>query len=248
MSNLLKIIFGLVILLLTLFVADLFVIDDFWLTDYIRGSFTETLGIIITLIFVERIFSAQQKKDEKNEEIKQIQRFNKIISVELDKCIQYASFMTQKAGEQDYIVKKDFDFNRLEIFHIQSLNIFDGEKAYRLFGKSIENIVIVIREILLNCSFKYFDNLEKLLLEYLDFIKIGTPFGFLEILEYNESTKKMMSRMIKNIPNGKVPFYEEYPHNMMRSFIRLYHVINFHIDFIERYKKEISLINNQNQK
>lgn len=242
MKKLSTIIIVLIIILLLLGVTSFLLPENHWLGDYIKGSFTEILGIIITLIFVERIISAQQKKDERIEEIGQLKRLDKILSPELKKSIQYASFMTQRPEPEDssgYVVSKNFEFNRLERFYIPSLIVFDGEKAYKLFSKSIENIIVTIREALINYDFRYFPKIEKLLLEYIDFISLGTPFGMLEILEHNPNTQKMMSKMIKEIPANKVPTHEEYPHNMMRSFIRLYHVINFHIDFSERYSKEI---------
>lgn len=241
-----KIVGVLILILLILGVADYCLPLDFWLRDYIRGAFTETIGIIITLIFVERIISVQRKRDEESEEIKQLKRLDKILGIELNKFVQYASCMTQKPQPEDsidYRITKDFDFNRLSIFHMPSLSVFDGvDKAYELMSRTIDNIQITIREALINYDFKYFPKIEKFLLKYLDFLKVGTPFGTLRMLEHNKDIQKMLSDMIKEIPNGKVPTYEEYPHNIMGAIIQLYHIINFHIIFSEEYSAEISKI------
>ncbi len=215
--------------------------NGYWWQDYIRGTFTETIGIIVTLVFVERIFAAQQKKDEKAVELKQIQRLHRIIGAELQKCIQYASFMTQKPGEMNYTVSKGFDFNRLEIYYIPSLTVFDGtEQAYKLFSASIERMMTAMRAALVTFDFKYFSDIEALITVYLDFMSIGTPFGALDTLENNRGLRDCMVKMIKEIPSGTTPKYEDYPSNMMCVFIRLYHIINFHINFEAQYSNRMA--------
>ncbi|MFC1656126.1 hypothetical protein ACFL3C_04615 [Patescibacteria group bacterium] len=244
-----KILCVLLFVLIALGIADYCILDSFWLTDYIRGSFTETIGILITLIFVERIVASQRNKEEKNGEKKQIRRLNKILKPELKRVLQYASFMTTKDGEQNYTITKNFQFNRLANFHIPALSVFDApERSFKLMFQSIEINLTTIREALLNLEFKYYPNLERLLLGYIDSMSKGNPLNFLSCLEHNKGFPESIKKMISEVPDDVVPTYEEYKPdiyegksaNIMTSIIRLYEIINFHIEFEHEYSEQVS--------
>ena len=58
--------FSFLFVLLVLGLADYYVIPSgSWLKDYVRGTFTETVGIIATLLFVNFLFE-KNEKDEKS--------------------------------------------------------------------------------------------------------------------------------------------------------------------------------------
>lgn len=126
---------------------------------------------------------------------------------------------------------------------MRSLSLFDGmQPAHKFLAGTIQNILFILREALINYDFHHFPNLEKLCIEYIDFMSPGTPFTMLNDLEHDKATRQQLLNMIEKIPSGEVPTYEQHPHNMMQAFIRLYHIINFHVEFSERYSEEIFCI------
>ena len=85
---------ALVPLLALLGVADIFIGDESWLQDYVRGIFTETLGIIVTLIFVEMILQHQAAREDRERAIEAATRADVVLTALMRRCCVCAYYVT----------------------------------------------------------------------------------------------------------------------------------------------------------
>ena len=217
-------------------------INFLWYTiniiDYARNGFVEVVWILVTLFFVDKIISRQEQKNEKNEEKTKIIRLNKVIWAELEKCLFQASCMALDAEKWPVKLGRWFDFNRLEHFFVSSFGIFDwGKKSYELFSESMWVIIETIRHALINIDFRYYPKIENLFIRYVEFMNQWDLVNAFTSYEYDKKCLEMMQKMIRDIPPWTIPEYKDYPSNLMCSFIRLYHVIDFHIEFSGEYNR-----------
>ena len=88
-------------------------------TNLLDGLPTETIGILITLIFVQLLFDRYNANLQKEEEKKKILRFHKIVNMDIEKYELFLSNMISNSQqEQDhYDIQSSFNIKKLKYAH-----------------------------------------------------------------------------------------------------------------------------------
>lgn len=249
----------LLILLLLLGIWDYFINDSNFIQDYIRWSFTETIGIIITVIFIQYFLDKKNEEDLKSKEIEKILRRDILISYYNDNFWDYAKNITfpdipkekWSLSLDEIKLEENFDFKRLKSIFMPSLSLFDwSEPAFKMYFGNQEKFIELIKSILLNDDIKYFKEYEELLLDYIKNIEPNNPYKSINnsyIMFQNARNNKQL-KDIHDFLDLKIIKEHEWPvvylnSNIKNYYIRLYQIINYNIKFIKAYKEMMNKIN-----
>jgi hypothetical protein len=244
-KNYIRITLGFGIFLVFLGILDFCLPAKSFLKDYVRGTFTETLGIIATLIFVQYIFSETEEKDDRKVEIEAIKRANKVLSLYISEYKMYAyRVVTPLKNRSNNIceeIPKDFRFNDMHDLFFPSLITIDGHEPVVLLCLEAQNkIKKAIENIIININFKYFPELSSLLIEYLE---VAGKYNLYDgIKEYCVANKEIRETIISIIKEHSGPL-EYLPSNLKNNFIALHNLIIYHREYFERYNEIIKDIN-----
>lgn len=239
---------GFIFLLALLGAADYFAPANHPIKDYIRGTFTETIGIIVTLIFVELIFSRYEARESMHEEIEAIKRADKVLTTYTNKYKIYATQVTTPLDRRDQntynVIPDDFNFNDMRDLFFQSLIMFDGQESVVLLCvKSQLEIKKCVEDILHNISFKNVPKLSDLFVEYLDAVGgidlyEGIRFHTTVGMGDGKKLQDFIAGMIKD-HSGPVEYKQG---NIINSYIALYNSIKYHQSFFRRYESVLATI------
>lgn len=137
---------------LTLGTLDYFISDSCFIQDYIRGTFTETIGIILTIILIE-IFLGQNIKNENIENAKKgLARSNNIMNIYLANYNESAFIIAYKYAEYNNQrkigLKKDFPFTNLSELFSSSTSLFDSFDSSKvsLYFKRLDDLKEVVKK------------------------------------------------------------------------------------------------------
>lgn len=241
MKNYLLISIGFVFVLIVLGLVDYCVVDNSTIEDYLRGTFTETLGIIVTLIFVQLIFSRHEKSQAKLQELEAIKRADKVLSIYIKNYIKYASQVVTPITQRDAVINgkeiPSFTFNDMQDLFLPSLIAMGDQEPVVLKAlQAQDDIKKSIESILLNIDFKYFSSISELFLNYLEVVG---KYSLIEVIKFHstaimgkdDSVRPFIAHMIKE-HSGKVQFY---PANIINPYVALFNLINYHKEFFNKY-------------
>lgn len=233
--------------LLILAISDYFIPNESFLKDYVRGSFTETLGIIITLIFVDKIFNSYEEKINKKEERKKILRVNKLLKAKIDQYILYTYMLITPLDDRNdgepVKLTEGFKFNDMYDLFRPSLLIFDDNKSVVLKSLDQQNeIKKLIDNILLTIDFKFYSEIETLFLEHTSTMSKFNIYDGIERDSKIEEVTTIICRMIKE-HTGTLEYRKS---NIINTYIALYNLINLNIEFIAKYEKVINALIEEN--
>ena len=241
MRILLKISIYLLLLLLILGILDFFVADDSFFQDYIRGTFTETIGIIITLILIEFILGQNRIKENQDKAKKNLIRAKNVINIYLenynDVAFNLAYKYNQYENQRKIGLEKNFPFTNLSELFLKSPSLFDDFNSTKVssYFERLDDLKKIIRTTLFQTDLTDFPEISELLESYLTEVEKYYPRdGILSDKNTkvgDTKTPDFVKEMIEK-QTGKL----EYLHsNMINKYIRLYELINYHIEFNEKY-------------
>jgi hypothetical protein len=247
MKILLRISLSLLIFISVLGILDYFIGDESFIQDYIRGTITETIGIILTIILIELILG-QNRKNENLENAKKILvRTNNIINIYLTDYNESAYYLSYKY--EDYETQKNvgleesFPFTNLsELFHPSRSGFPDPRdtKVSSYFVR-LDNLKEIIKTGLFQIDLTYFPELSILLQNYLIEVEKFYPK---ETILCDYTSRKIDGVKASNYMMNEIKNYEgkaKYSSSnfILNPYIRLYELIKYHISFNKEYKKLI---------
>lgn len=243
-----KITLSLVFFLLILSVTDFYLPESF-IQDYIRGVFTETLGIIITLILIELILQNNRNKEQKENSKKGLLRATKMIKISLENYNRSSIDLITpwKVGEviRKEKMDKDFSFNDIhDLFQINGLIIENSfsSKAEVYFERT-DRLIETVRQSLYQVDLTNYPEFSNLLLSLIEHCEYYYPkngiLADMKSYSGNKPTKDSMRNMIKEY--DRIPEY--LPSNMINKYIRLYEMLIYLVDFNEKFEIKLSEIN-----
>ncbi|MFD1775996.1 hypothetical protein [Paenibacillus rhizophilus] len=236
------------IFLIVLGAIDYFVSDDSFLQDYVRGTFTETLGIIVTLIFVQLIFSRHEDGENKRHEAQAITRAAKVLNIYIADYKKYAyqvvTPLDKREGQIKEEIPEDFLFSDMQDLFVRSLYIFDDEKPVVLKClEAQEKIRKTIENSLFNIDFKNFPEISNLLVQYIDFVGgfniYDAIFQDSKTSMGDQTTKEFIAQRLIKVHQGEVMYLQS---NIINTYIALYHLLNYHRKFFNDYEDEMKYL------
>lgn len=242
---------GFILLLFVLGMSDYLLPNGSPFKDYVRGTFTETIGIIVTLVFVEYIFSRHEEKKEIAAEVDSIKRSHKVLNAYMTKYELYAyqvvTPVSNRNSESFGKVPNDFTFNDMRDLFFQSLLMHDGQEPVVLACvKAQKELKRCIEDSLRNINYQHNSQLSNLFLEYLDSLGVidlfdGISFHCTASMKDGSDRRELKDFIADMIRTHSGPV-DYLPNNLINTYITLYNLIKYNIDFIKRYRRAIEAI------
>lgn len=224
------------------------------LSDYLSGTATETIGIIITILFVQRLFDRKNEQDAIAAEAKALLRSNTVMSLYLSQYKDFFFCVTTPIEKRSVIphnMPVEFTLKDMRQLH-QSC----GMVKYGILKPSVDGfleIELIIRDyivsILKEINFDYHHEIEKILLEYID---VSLRYESRSALMLEKTTtlggKPAVDSVPKMLEDHADKFYQELlsgKHmiaNAMHPYAFLYMLMNQERDILLRYSEEIQKI------
>ncbi len=237
------------IITLLIFVAVLLIADYYiggTLEDYIRGTLTETIGIIITIVLLEILLRKSKEYESRHVARKELRRLTHILHIYIEEynsaafnlAYKYADYKEQR----DLGIQAGFPFSNLSEFSSSSLYMFDGfnETKVDVYFQRLDNLKNIVRTVLFQVDLSYFPELSVLLERYLKYTETHYPKKSI-LSDLKTGTLDLIKSMLDKHKGN--PEYKE--SNVINSYVRLYELLNYHISFsieldkiISRYEKK----------
>lgn len=249
MKILLNISILLLVLIIILGIGDYFIGDESFVQDYIRGTITETIGIILTIILIEFIIGKNRVSENLENEKKKLIRTNNIINIYLNNYNESAFYLSYTEldlkDKEKFHIEESFPFvNLSELFSFSRSGFYDmRETKIGVYFDRLEILKEVIKTTLYQTDLTSFPELSQLLEKYLVEVESYNPKNSIQC-DYisnigNVKMEKMSEYIKREIANfeGKVEYSSE--NFMLNKYIRVYELIKYHINFNKEYKRLI---------
>lgn len=240
---------GSVILLMA--VTSFFLESDHWLQGYLENGLTEILGIVITISLVEVMLADSRKKEQKEDAKQGILGASKLLNIYLIDYEDAASMLSNPPGQDSPNnrrgVEKNFDFRNLQdLFTIEHQHIDQaGKSKVEIYFDKLDRVLEAVKTIIYQVDLSFYPELSDLLIRYVQYVESFYPKEGI-INDINEQfTGKSASEVITKLiaqHNEKVEYGWD---ARLNRYIRLYKLINFHVDFVYSYRKAMHLIENE---
>ena len=225
------------------------------------GIATNIASIIVTVTFVQSQFDKQDKKKAKEEEIKKIKRFNRVLKSYLNNYSQYFYCVTvpikDRTGIYYSTLNTDFEFKDLMDLHYCTSLECDGFKktSIQLFFEAENEVVLYFKRMIEEIDFDYHNELLSIISSFLD---ISIEFKDRNsILSYENQTitgennlrKKLTDYIRENIENDDefdwVNTLKDREHsNLLGSYVNLYELLKLEGNLINQYNDLVSIVLN----
>ena len=227
------------------------------INNILFGLATNLLGIIVTVSFVQYFIDKQDARQEEREEKAQILRYNRLMSVLVQRYKMYfycvVTPMEMRAQKDINALDENFNFEDMCDLHEQSLYICDGcaESSIALLYKAENKVREYMVRMLESVQFKYNEELKNVILE---FVEKSYAYDVREGILGNEKLyagQKKISEMAKDaiadvsynwvekVNNGEVKS------NIIVPYVQLYELLREEIQILKRYTNYITKIENE---
>lgn len=218
---------------------------------YYDGIFTELIGIIITVVFVQCLFDRKALTAEKQQELEQIQKFHRVLQKYIQEYTFYFNCVTTPIGarnNQSEEMNDDFNFSDIRDLYMPSLSMRNGfiKPSIRCFYQYEQEIKNYMIAILTHTQLKHYKEIERL---FLKFITASINGDFSDTILMNEKNKSVIDTVIDIIKNKSDEYIEgfenrnpSYISNMVTPYYVLYNLLIEERNIIKEYQTLISLI------
>lgn len=223
------------------------------ISDYTTGIFTEIIGMLITIIFVEKLLNSSEEKESIKEEKDKIIRMNNVLQmlIERYKILFYsvATPMEKRNYEEAIQMPEEFKMSDMKDLFDNPLDIRYGitESSVVNFLQIEEKIRDYIIETLRTIDFKYNRKLQELLM---NFVKISIYYDSRKaIFEANKTSageKYITDWVSEGLKEQGDKFYEEVTGgscknaNLLHPYYNLYIMMNNERNIINKYNDIIN--------
>ncbi len=215
------------------------------------GLATNSLGIIITVSFVQYFLDKQSRKQELVDEKAMILRYNRIQKILIERYIMYYNCITipiEKRVEADLDNPRlDFPFEDMCDLYDQSLYLCEGlfEPSIVLFYKAEEKLRDYMIAELEDIQFKYHKELMDALLEFVEkSLAYDMRGSILGNINTSLGKEKLVDTIKKSIKDPSMQWVEkahrgELGPNIMLPYVQLYDLLKEEIQLIIKCQKYI---------
>jgi K+ transporter len=227
--------------------------------QYISGTITEIIGIIITIIFVQLLFDKKNEDDSRAEELLKIVRANKIVNLLVERYSNFLHCMIHDYKEWEKIVpslETNFQISEMQYLHENCLLLKTGynRSSISIFYENELELRNIFISIIQNIDFKYFPEISTLILEYVNASYQCDARGAIlnnetMVMGRGKPDQKSMKEFIREALKNDAKEYMEkllkcdvmLP-NVMFPYVNLYLMINVQKSVLLQYKKRIEEI------
>ncbi len=185
-----------------------------YLDAYYDGIFTEVIGIVITVLFVQWIFDKKNIKDmdqkeldkieqEQKQELAQIEKFDRILQKYIQEYTFYFNCVTTPIDKRDDAkteLNDSFKWSDMHDLHNSGLSLSKNinNSAVHYFYQYEQKIKEYMITILTQSQFKYYKEIDKSFLEFIDVSVNGDCKEFILANDVNKQLADVAINVMKN--------------------------------------------------
>ena len=217
--------------------------------DYVSGTITEILGIIVTILFVQYLFDKKSKSDQRLEELLKITRADRIVGVMIDRYSLFFHRMTHdysKLASVKQSLDVNFNISDMKYLHEKCLlmNTDPSRSSVSIFYENELELRNIFISLIQNIDFEYFPEISLFLLDYINASFQNDSRGEIlnnERLSLNgkphiNNIRSLLENnaedYLKELQGGKLKHYS----NAMFPYVRLYVMIMVQKEALVKYK------------
>lgn len=223
------------------------------LENVLIGIGTNIFGIIVTISFVQHIFDKQNEAKEKELEREKIIRFSQIMSFRLEKYFCVFAQITTPLSEYSKIENKNVNFNfkfeDMKDLHFPCLLMSElQESAISVFYSEEKKIKEYMFRMLENIEFKYYKNIQQLLLAFIKQSEASDVSNAILNIEKTQNSKRTIESISKQIESNNVDNWVErfesgkLPSNIINNYIILYRLLQKELFLLTEFNNTIQLL------
>ena len=214
------------------------------------GIGTNIFGIIVTISFVQHYFDKQNEGKERKLEKEKILRFSQIMSFRLEKyfCVfaQITTPLSEYSKQETKKINFDFKFEDMKDLHFPCLLMSELQKsAISVFYDEEKRIKEYMFRMLENIEFKYYINIQQLLLAFIKQSEANDVSNAILNIEKTQNSKRTIESISKQIASNNVDNWVErfesgkLLSNLVNNYIILYRLLQKELFILTEYTKEI---------
>lgn len=220
------------------------------LENYRENLITEIVGILVTILFVDYLFSKHTEKLKRKTILEQISRTNKVFSTYLKTFRRYAYFTVTPLAIRKYseeiIFDKNFKFKDMyDLFGPSGMTTDDFEEPVVLKClRIVKNIKTCAETILNNIDLESFPELANILIQFVEFISKTDFYDGIKrdtLTIYVHNSDPVRNSIVKAIKE-----FEGEPKvigsNVLDKYIGLYYTLKGLAVLIPTYEFEINKV------
>ena len=220
------------------------------------GIGTNIFGIIVTVSFVQHIFDKQNEKQEIKSEREKILRFSQIMSFRLEKYFAVFAQITTPldiySKQKEKHINIDFKFEDMKDLFFPCLLMSEEQKsAISVFYSEEKRIKDYMLRMLENIEFKYFKNIQTLLIAFVKQSEANDVSNAVLAYEKRTAGKDKLTKIISSqiASNNKDNWVEKFESgnlqsNIINNFVILYRLLQKEFFLLTEYTKEIEKLQN----
>lgn len=229
------------------------------ISDYTTGIFTEIIGMLITIIFIDKLLNSSKEKESINEEKSKIIRMNNVLQllIERYKILFYsvATPIEKQNYEEITQMPEEFKMSDMKDLFKNPLDIRYGiaESSVVNFLQVEEKIRDYIIETLRTIDFKYNKKLQEILM---NFVKESIYYDSRKVIFEANNTRageKCIADWVSEVLQERGDkFYEDMIKgkcknaNLLHPYCYLYIMMNNERNIINKYNDVVNEIINEN--
>lgn len=236
-----------VFIILIMFLLQIYTSPNGMVSGYICNLITEICGIILTLVFVDRLFQNYESAKSQKEETKKIIMNNKIVQIYINLYLQQLHCITTSFEQRfDKEINISTNFSLQDLQHLYTLPLLLTEPIQQ---PSITSFFIYEQDLkqtfttmLYNIDFKYNQKLGTIIEK---FIETSVEFTARKAIVDNANNKTITDMIIKMLKSDQIyELYNEYKKGKLQSnliivYFLLYDLIKKEQEILINYQAEI---------
>ena len=208
-----------------------------FVNNILIGISTNLIGIIVTVSFVQFFLDKQDEKEKRIDEIKTIKRYDRYMQTLLRRYFRFYIIVTTRLEDRnaaykiDYF-KHEFKFSDIADMYQSTPYLSEGifETSIELFYRAEENIRNYMLKMLENIDFKYNEELESILQDFItksvDFDMRGQILGAPNTV--TEKNQKLSEFVSQNISDESIDWIGQFQNNELKGNIMLPYILFFY--------------------
>lgn len=212
------------------------------------GLGTNLLGIIVTVSFVQYFIDKQDKEEERKEEIAEIKRYDRFMSILILRYSQYVHCVITPINKRftfdPLILKEDFQLEDMCDMYKQSLYLCSGcyVPSITLFYKAEEELRNYMIRIVENIQFKYNVELKEIIMSFVENSLASdvrsAVLGYMNVEASSGIATEEIEKFIKDSSYNWVEMYHknELDSNMMVPYVLLFELLKIEAKLLNQYK------------
>lgn len=223
-----------------------FLDDNSPLQDYVRGTFTETIGISLTVLVVDRLFEFRDRRQEREQEIEALRSSHRVCIQYIDRFHLYTyqvvtPIAVRANGDFPRRCPEAWEFNDMRDLFVRSLLIFDGQTPSVLRClTTLRDLQLHVEGMLARLPLRYFPQISGTLLLFVEIVGRvelyeGIKFDS-EAMFGEEKMKNFVQNMIST-HQGELDYGES---NLCTKYVALYYLLQDAVKLLNQYEIQLA--------